>query len=124
MLSQIGNAYQGDTPASAVLPLMYLYVDGHPVPAGITLTSYHGWAEGEEEVRFTAPLSGTLLTSRAAADARCAGTSGTDWRMGEFHDGKVNGLPDGWRYSVNRTTLPASPRFWVAINDQNANPWN
>lgn len=133
VLSQIGNvlqvgidgnsnAYQGDTPASAVLPLMCLYVDGRPVPAGINPTYYHGWAEGE--VKFTAPISGTLLTSQAAADALCAGTFGASWRMGEFHDGKVNGMPDGWRYYANGTTLPASPRFWVAINDQNANPWN
>jgi len=116
------NVYQGDTPASAVLPVMCLYVDGRPVPAGVNPTYYHGWAEGA--VNFTAPVSGTTLTSRAAADALCAGAFGAGWRMGEFHDGKVNGMPDGWRYYANGTTLPASPRFWVAINDQNANPWN
>jgi hypothetical protein len=38
--------------------------------------------------------------------------------MGEFHDG--NGGWTWWgRGSINSTT-----RFWVAINDQPANPWN
>ncbi len=116
------NVYQGDTPASAVLPLLCLKVDGRPVPAGVTPDFYHGWAEGE--VNFTAPVSGTLLSSRAAADARCAGAFGADWRMGEFHDGRANGVSGGWNFYANGSTLPANARFWAAINDQAANPWN
>ena len=116
------NVYQGDTPASATLPVLCLYVDGRPVPAGITPDFYHGWAEGA--VNFTAPVSGTRLTSRAAADTLCATTFGAGWRMGEFHDGKANGAPGGWRFWADGAAPPSTSRFWAAINDQAANPWN
>lgn len=118
------DAYHGDTPASAVLPVLCLNVTGAGVPAGLTPTFYAGWARGD--VRQTAPVSGTLLTSRAAADALCAAQFGFGWRMAEFHDGRYGAgltLVGGWSFWAYGF-LPAGLRFWTAINDQPANPWN
>jgi hypothetical protein len=38
--------------------------------------------------------------------------------MAEFHDGG-----GGWSY-WGFGNIQIGRRFWVAINDQNANPWN
>ncbi|MFF2045903.1 hypothetical protein ACFVVX_36335 [Kitasatospora sp. NPDC058170] len=109
------NPYSGDTPSSAVLPLLCLRQDGRPAPAGVPTSGFHSWAGGE--VKATAPLSGSQLTSRAAADQKCADSFGAGFRMAEFHDGS------GWGLWANGT-LPANTRFWTAISDQPANPWS
>lgn len=115
------NPYQGDTAATAELPLLCLNPDGRPAPEGLKLDFYNGWAGGE--VRLTPPVAGTALTSRAMADLLCATEFGQNWRMAEFHDGQADGQKGGWRFYANGT-LNAENRFWVAIDDQNANPWN
>ncbi len=125
------NAYQGDTPATAVLPLLCLLVTGDPIPAGVAPDQYNGWSEGH--VALTPPVPGTSLTSQTDADRICAGTFGPGWRMTEFHDGWYwirlrPGGPgfrsrSGWNLWAHGT-LPAGTRFWVSINDQAANPWN
>ncbi|MFJ4094027.1 hypothetical protein ACIPYS_20810 [Kitasatospora sp. NPDC089913] len=109
------NPYNGDTPSSAVLPLLCIKQDGRPAPAGVPTSGFHSWAGGE--VKATAPLPGSQLTSRAAADQKCAGAFGTGFRMAEFHDAS------GWGLWANGT-LPTNTRFWTAINDQPANPWS
>ncbi|MFE7562823.1 hypothetical protein [Kitasatospora sp. NPDC057500] len=109
------NPYNGDTPSSAVLPLLCLKHDGRPAPAGVPTNGYHSWAGGE--VKATAPLPGHQLSSRAAADQKCADGFGAGFRMAEFHDGS------GWGLWANGT-LPAGTRFWTAIDDQPANPWS
>lgn len=117
------NAYNGDTPATAVLPVLCLLVTNSAAPSGINLTMYEGWARGS--VALTQPLSGTLLSSRAAADAICASRFGNGWRMAEFHDGRYGpGLSSTSGWSFWASGQLASGRFWVAINDQPANPWN
>ncbi len=123
------NPYNGDTPAFAVLPLLCIYTYGNfPVPAGITPDFYNGWAPGV--IAVTQPFSGTLLTSRAAADSLCAGRFGWGWREAEFHDGHYgpnNAQTGGWTFWAQDpyTALGStSGRFWVAINDQPANPWD
>jgi hypothetical protein len=118
------NAYSGDTPASAVLPLLCLSVNGAPLPAGITPDFYNGWARGV--VGLTRPVSGTALVSRAAADSICASSFGAGWREAEFHDGHYGSdlsATGGWNFWANGA-VPNNTRFWVAINDQAANPWN
>lgn len=110
------NPYNGDTPAAAVLPVLCLNVDNSPVPAGITPDFYNGWARGS--LALTPPVPGSQLTSLGAANALCAANFGPGWRMAEFHDGG-----GGWSY-WGFGTLPAGTRFWTAINDQPANPWN
>lgn len=109
------NAYLGDTSTSNALPVLCLRQDGRPVPPGISVDFYNGWAA--DEVRLTAPVTGVTLTSRATADTLCAQQFGAGFRMGEFHDGG-----GGWRWWASGT-LSTSTRFWVAINDQPANPW-
>lgn len=115
------NPIQGDTPAQTDLPMLCLRVDGRPVPPGVTPTFYDGWAQGE--VKLTPPISGAALTSAAVADQVCAFEFGTGWEMAEFHDGYADGQPGGWRWYANGE-LATESRFWVSINDQNANPWN
>lgn len=110
------NPYNGDTPATTVLPVLCLNVDNSPVPAGITPDFYNGWARGS--LALTPPVPGSQLTSPGVADALCAANFGPGWRMAEFHDGG-----GGWSY-WGFGTLPAGTRFWTAINDQPANPWN
>jgi len=107
------NAYNGDTPTTAALPVLCLRRDGRPVPPGITPTANNGWAQGQ--VQLTAPIAGRLLTSRLRADAFCMSQFGLGWRMAEFHDGG-----GGWAYWAAGDI----GRMWVAINDQPANPWS
>ncbi|UBV44352.1 hypothetical protein LAJ19_14385 (plasmid) [Deinococcus taeanensis] len=115
------DPYAGDTSATADLPLLCLNQDGRAAPEGLALDFYNGWAGGE--VRATPPVNGTALTSRKAADTFCATEFGANWRMAEFHDGQVDGQKGGWRFYASGQ-LNREARFWVAIDDQNANPWN
>ncbi|ADV68786.1 hypothetical protein [Deinococcus maricopensis] len=115
------DPYAGDTDADTELPLLCLNPDGRPAPAGLAVDFYNGWAGGE--VRVTPPITGRALTSLNVANQVCATEFGAGWRMAEFHDGQADGQPGGWRFYANGT-VPATTRFWVAINDQNANPWN
>lgn len=118
------NVYAGDTPATASLPVLCLLVNNSPVPAGITPNFYNGWARGS--VRLTPSVQGMQLTSRAVADGICATNFGTGWRMAEFHDGRYGtnlSSSGGWTFWAYGT-LPLGTRFWTAINDQPANPWN
>jgi len=112
----VTNAYSGDTQTSNVLPMLCLRKAGWAKPSGIAVDYYHGWTGGEE--RLTSPLAGTSLTSRATADQICAQQFGSGFLMAEFHDG--GGGWNWWAYG----TLSTATRFWVAINDQPANPWS
>ncbi|MEV7022580.1 hypothetical protein [Kitasatospora sp. NPDC093558] len=109
------NPYLGDTAPDAQLPVLCILQDNRPAPAGIPTTGFHAWARGE--VRATAPTPGSDLTSRADADAICSAAFGDGFRMAEFHDG------NGWSFWASGT-LPTDTRFWTAINDQRANPWD
>ncbi|MBF9128419.1 S8 family peptidase [Plantactinospora sp. S1510] len=127
------NPYQGDTPATASLPILCLLETGAAIPAGITPDQYNGWAGGS--VQLTPPVPGTRLTSLAEANRICATTLGAGWRMAEFHDGyyyRTRPFPrplppliarSGWNLWANGT-LPGNTRFWAHINDQAGNPWN
>jgi hypothetical protein len=63
-------------------------------------------------------IPGAILTSQEQGDAICADTFGDGWRLAEFHDGG-----GGWTFWA-AGSIPTGTRFWVAINDQPANPWN
>ncbi|RDG38754.1 flagellar hook-length control protein [Streptomyces corynorhini] len=120
----VTDAYNGDTPATASLPVLCLRITNAPVPAGITPTFYIGWARGT--VAATPPVQGTALTSRAVADALCAQYYGEGWRTAEFHDGRYGANLEGsggWAFWAHGY-LPENTRFWTAINDTNANPWS
>lgn len=118
------SPYSGDTPATASLPVLCLNVNNSGVPAGIVPDFYHGWARGS--VALTPPVTGAQLTGPATADALCAANFGAGWRMAEFHDGRYGAnlsASGGWTFWAFGT-LPFGTRFWTAINDQPANPWN
>jgi len=118
------NVYAGDTPSTAARPILCLLVDGSAVPAGITPDFYNGWARGQ--VRLSPAVFGSQLTSRGVADGICATNFGPAWRMAEFHDGRYGpslAQSGGWSFWAFGT-IPTGTRFWTAINDQPANPWN
>jgi hypothetical protein len=110
------NAYNGDTSAGASLPILCLRQTGLAPPPGIVFDSYNGWSEGD--IALSAPVSGFSLTSRGVADNICATSFGAGYRMGEFHDGNGGWTWWGWG------DISSGTRFWVAIDDQPANPWN
>ncbi len=119
----VTNAYSGDTTIEQYLPVLCLQVDDQPAP-GISFDFYNGWARGS--ARATAPVRGTALTSQAAGDAICFQAFGGTYRMAAFHDGRYG--PDfsqtgGWSFWAEGS-IPAGTRFWTAIVDQPANPWN
>lgn len=109
------NPYQGDTQVDTALPVLCIKRDGRPAPTGIPFDAYNGWGAGE--VKLTAPLPGSVLISLSAANAACARSFGSGYRMAEFHDG------GGWNFWAQGALSTAS-RFWATINDQPANPWN
>jgi hypothetical protein len=117
------DPYGGDTPPETGRPILCLFVDDSPVPPDVEPDFYHGWARGW--VALTPPVRGTRLTSRDAADAICRRNFGQAWRMAEFHDGWWNDPPEysQWTFWA-RGVIPSQTRFWVAINDQAANPWD
>lgn len=128
------DAYRGDTPCAARLPLLCLRVDGRRRPEGLIVPPaapaaampaafYAGWAAGH--VAATAPLAGIELGSPQQADQICSDAFGDGWRMAEFHDGRVDaaGGRGGWAwYAYGR--LDTSTRYWVRIDDTPANCWD
>ncbi|WP_158502218.1 S8 family peptidase [Vitiosangium sp. GDMCC 1.1324] len=118
------NAYTGDTSVTEFRSLLCVLVDDRAAPTGISFDSQNGWLSGE--VRATPPTPGLLLTSQQQGDAMCADNFGSGWRMAEFHDGRYGSnflFPSGWSF-WGTGQIPAGTRFWVAINNQPANPWN
>jgi subtilisin family serine protease len=118
------NAYAGDTTIDQALPILCVVVDDRPAPGGITFDMYNGWVRGG--VQATPPIAATILTSQQQGDEICAEEFGAGWRLAEFHDGRYGpGFTQsgGWSFWAEGS-LPAGTRFWVAINDQPANPWN
>lgn len=112
------DAYQGDTPCSARLPLLCLKVDGRERPPyASTNLFYDGWVRGE--LRATAPVVGYALESPQAADAICRTAFGPGWRIAEHHDGG-----GGWGYRGYGQLDTQGQRLWIRINDQPANCWD
>ncbi len=110
------NAYAGDTACDTELSVLCLLPKNLPKPSEVHSDFYSGWSGAE--IRATKPVSGRRLTSLEAANALCAEALGPGWKMVEHHDGH-----GGWGLA-GYGELPRDARFWVAINDQPANPWN
>lgn len=112
------NPYTGDTSCNNSLPVLCVRPQGLPRPPYTPNPSlfYDGWVGGS--LALTAPVLGTSLTSQATADALCATTFGSAWRMAEFHDGG-----GGWGFRGYGNILDGGSRFWVRISDQPANCW-
>jgi hypothetical protein len=112
------NAYVGDTPCSDTRPLLCFQPGARPRPAAFSfpaLVPQIGWTGGA--IALLPEVLGLEIRSRTTADRMCAGKFGEGWRMAEFHDGGA------WGFGAEGE-LPKDARFWVAINDQRANPWD
>jgi ELWxxDGT repeat protein len=126
------DPYQGDTLCSESRPLLCIKQDASTNCGGAPTFS-DGWTAAT--VQLTPFLvRGTQLYSLAEADALCARTFGTGYRMAEHHDGG-----GGWGWRAKGTLSPLSTpssthprdvasnlpnRFWVRIKNQPANCWN
>jgi hypothetical protein len=124
---EVSEGYHGDTPTNALLPVLCLRTAGLPDPGGLTPpgstpggATRRSWSGAE--VALTEPIAGFSLTSRATADGLCAARFGGGWRMAEFHDGGPRAGYDFWARAGSGDF--AASRFWVAIDDQRANPWD
>jgi hypothetical protein len=131
------NPYSGDTDINAVLPLLGIKKMGLPKPIGLpsSTTTPGGalrssWSGGK--VIIVPDVQGKTLTSQAIADESCRiqgitymGEDG--FRMAEFHDGDRNAGMTGWDFWADASAMAvlkiSSIRYWVKINDQQANPW-
>jgi hypothetical protein len=129
----VTNGYQGDTSINHLLPVLCINKN-NPADPGVDVLGSpaqtpggawtHTWSAGT--VALTAPVLGTTLTSLTVANDLCAAQLGPGYRMAEFHDGDP-GLWSGWDFWGAVLDANLGPfqktRFWVSINDQNANPW-
>lgn len=116
------NLYNGGTAPSTSLPVLCLRVANAPVPAGIDFL--HRLGKGLSRAVVVGPGLVVHQPRRGGLAMRVA--FGPTWRMAEFHDGNYGqnlAYSGGWSYRAYRT-MPVGTRFWVAINDQPANPWN
>ena len=120
----VTNPYAGDTTVDQYRSLLCVNVDQRPAPSSISFDFYNGWVRGSLQV--TSPVQGSALTSRARADEICAQTFGFGNRMAEFHDGYYGpgfAYAGGWSF-WGAGSITTGTRFWTAIDDQPANPWN
>lgn len=117
------NPYFGDRPCGDRYPVLCIRVDGFAPPANSHDWDYSsGWSGGW--VKQSNAVSGHEIDTRAKANAVCANTFGQAWKMAGFHDGNLGtGGTDGWDFWAYGT-LTTGLRFWVAVHDQAANPWN
>jgi len=129
----VTNPYSGDTLTSQALPVLCIHKNNNPHPGtgviGNPVQTPGGawrrtWSYGT--IALTPPTLGTSLTSRSVADSLCARHFGAGFRMGEHHDGDPAYWAgwDFWGEALGANLAPfQGTRFWVAINNQNANPW-
>ena len=131
------NAYSGDTPVDQTLSLLCIRkpqeLVNNPIPAFTESVitpggaSKNSWSGGEV---FAIPnVVGSSLLSSADADGKCQAAGQNryglpDFRMAEFHDGSDPNAGWGfWAQSDDPNLSLPNNRYWVKINDQNANPW-
>lgn len=131
------DPYSGDTSVNQALSLLCirkspeLAVDPIPNQTQSAITpggaSKNSWSGGEI---FAIPnVLGSSLVSPEVADGKCnqAGQERyhlSGFRMAEFHDGSAPNAGWGfWAQSDDPNLSSPGIRYWVKINDQNANPW-
>ena len=108
------DSYAGDTAIDQYLPVLCVQIDGQAAPADFDFDD--GWVEGTLAV--TGAVQGSQLTSQARGDELCAQSLGDGYRMAELHDGGGSGSYWG------AGEIAPGTRFWTAVYDQPANPWN
>lgn len=101
---------RGDTSCRAVLPLLCARAAGLMAPDGLA----EGWSGAE--LGAAQPVMGAVLSSAAAADARCQAELGPGWRMADWRAGSLVG--------ARGAGLPDRPmRYWVRAEGP-ANCWD
>jgi hypothetical protein len=131
------NAYTGDTDTNAILPLLCIKKTDLPRPLGLPNPQHTpggalrgSWSGGK--VIALPNVQGTTLTSQSIADEKCRRQGlqvlGEDgFRMAEFHDGDKNSGRAGWDFWADASAMEmlkiSDLRYWVRIDDQQANPW-
>ncbi|NUN50417.1 MAG: hypothetical protein HUU15_16515, partial [Candidatus Brocadiae bacterium] len=94
------NAYQGDTPLDAELPILCIRKTGAAPPEGLDVTDpYRGWGGGE--IRLSRPVRGSALTSLDEANRVIREEFGEGWRMAQHHDTSTLGW-HWWAYWKER----------------------
>jgi hypothetical protein len=119
------NSTVGDTDAVTALPMLCINPIGLDEPDwwnfGLHTFGIGTWTGAE--LRITAPIQGFNLSSRAVADSLCANLFGGNYRMADIADG-VN--PSGVNLNAFWGLGPVTigQRFWIAVSNNPANPWN
>jgi len=131
------NAYSGDTSVDLALPLLCIYKSkdliNNPIPTFTQSVPTPGGAEKNSwsggKVFAIPNVVGRSLLSSTDADNKCNEAGKNRYglfgsRMAEFHDGSAPNAGWGfWAQSIDPNLLIPGNRYWVRINDQNANPW-
>ncbi len=116
------DAYQGDTPGTAKLPVLCFHALNLPYPVSDPPASAPWWSGGViATTPAVSPIAmGWLNQPRAVVDAFCAKEIGPGWVVAEHHVS-----PKGWGFGAyGNVGLPGQERFWIHVNDQpNANIW-
>lgn len=119
------NSLVGDTDAVTALPMLCIDPIGLEEPAwwnfGLHTFGIGPWTGGE--LRITAPIQGFNLTSRAAADSICANLFGGSYRMADISDG-INSAGTNLNAFWGSGYVSTTQRFWIAVSNNPANPWN
>lgn len=141
------NAYKGDTKITEKRHILCITPGNAPEPAVYNARFsahkfYYNWSGAK--IGLSKRRIGSTITSRAVGDQFCkADLNDSQARMIEHHDNKVGGWNVGGFIHPNskapaKLRLPKAPnnateaeknklkphKFWAAIRNQKANPWN
>lgn len=117
------NPFVGDRSCPESYPVLCIKVDGIAPPASTGNANYsRAWSGGHVALSF--PVTGEQINTRDKANAVCQNAFGSGWRMATHHDGSLGTAgTEGWNFWAYGN-LQTGRRFWIAVNDQFANPWN
>ena len=129
-LAQVGgdtgtNPYVGDRPCEEHYPILCINVVGYGAPPPSNGYDYsHNWSGGAVQ-RTPAEYTGHDIGSRRDANRLCKAHFGNGYRMATHHDGALGTTGNGgWEFWGFAGGLHSGLRYWIAVNDQNSNPWN
>lgn len=114
------DPYIGDTVVTESLPILAIKRGRSAIPPELDgkMDQTAGWCGGT--VAKTQKICGAEITGLPQANAFISSQLGEEWEMAEFHDGGT-----GWRFWAHASgDFSPGEKFWVYINDQEANPWN
>lgn len=117
------DPYNGDTPASAVLPVLCFnpLKLPNPVPSLNPPSDPGYWSGGVIATTAAKSPATEGWTHLSHVDAYCAAQFGPGWVVADFHRGQGK----GWKFGAyGNVGKPGIERFWVNIKDKpNGNVW-